>query len=84
MVVENVVFSEGYMTITKDGRSTKYPVLIRLAQVVMALLRVLMEQGHIDDTTLQSEDISGVTLQQLLDKLIDDYGAEYENESAVN
>jgi len=85
VAVDNIVFeTNGYVTITKDGRKTTSPVLVRLAQVVMALLRLLMEQGNMGDTTLKSEGIEGVTLQELLDTLIDRYGAEYENESQVH
>lgn len=86
MSVENITFQNGYLVVTEDGgRKRMLPFPIKIAQVVMALLRLLMESGQMDDTTLVSEISSteDVTLQSLLDKLIDTYGAEYENESAV-
>lgn len=86
MDIKNITFANGYITITdQSGNEVAFPVLAKLAQVVMALIRLLMEQGLLDDTTLVSDNegaSADVTLQSLLDKLIDYYGVDYGNENA--
>ena len=86
MDIKNITFASGYITITDlSGNEVAFPVLAKLAQVVMALIRLLMEQGLLDDTTLVSDNegaSADVTLQSLLDKLIDYYGVDYGNENA--
>jgi hypothetical protein len=85
MTVSNVTFSKGYLIVTYDnGEKKGIPAFIRLAQVVMALTRVLIEQGQLDDNTLvRSDSPTGTTLQQLFDKLIDEFGTDYEDEAAA-
>ncbi len=82
MSIENITFSGGYATITDDsGNSTTYPVLVKLAQVVSALLRVLMDRDIVDDNVLDNPSTGiDVQLQHLVDILIDYYGVDFENE----
>jgi hypothetical protein len=78
MAIENIVFRpDGYVEVTGDGgRKTATPVTARLAQVVMALIKVLIESDIIDDEPGQLD----CTLQSLLDILVDNYGADLDGE----
>jgi hypothetical protein len=80
-VIKDISFPRGYAVITDEsGNKTEKPVTAKLAQVVMILLRVLIERDLVDDSPLRDYAGNEINLQSILDTLIDEYSAEYENE----
>lgn len=81
MAVEKVTFVGGKLTVTdSNGQKTENTTVQRLAQVVTALTRILIERDLVDDQPLTDKNGTAIELESLLDMLVTDCGAEIENE----